>query len=156
MFDKFEKRILQDTGFVGACLVLLFISMYANIGFAAAIMGILIAWAGCTLGVLDMSVAIRGKPLNLFKNKKGIVFTWAIAAITIGFTALVWWVVSYPLMMVIETMEGTFTYPAEAYGTIQLVKNVLGWFLGIEVIGVLFWALISSFRRTEQQYPVEM
>jgi uncharacterized membrane protein (DUF373 family) len=85
-------------------------------------------------------------------NRKGIVYVWVVAAITICFTALVWFVVSYPMWIIVDVVESQYTYPTQSRALLNLVQSVLTWFLGFEVFGVLIWALVSSHRKGEPSF----
>jgi hypothetical protein len=81
------------------------------------------------------------------KNKRGVFYIWVAVALFVGVIILLWFPLSWVVFQVIDVCTGAFAYPAEAQGTISLLKNVTSWFVIIAVGGFIVWAYVASQRR---------
>lgn len=155
--DKLTKRILEDSAVILVAIIAINLTMFTQlIPFEVGVFAFLIGVGLAGIGCFDIAFAVRNKNLHrhLLSDQKGIVYVWFVIAITVAFLAMVWWVLALPLWMIIQAMEGIAAYPPEAVGAVNLVKNVITYFLVFVVLGCIVFGLVSSFRREDIQTPL--
>lgn len=91
---------------------------------------------------------------DLVEDRRGIVWVWVVAITTWAIMAVAYFSLSMVVYLVLDSVEGFYTFSEQEMGVITLTKNVTGWFLIIMTIGILGWALINSTRRETATYPV--
>jgi len=87
------------------------------------------------------------------RQNKGAIWVWAVCLLALVVLAMGWFTLTWPTFIIIETIEAQFSFPPEATNAINLMKNVLGWFLILMALGLLGWAFVNSQRREEITYP---
>ncbi len=87
------------------------------------------------------------------RNRQGVLYVWAVVAIAIAVMLILWFPLSWLVYLTIDTCTSAFNYPAEAQGTITLMKNVVAWFVDIFVGGFIVWAYVASQRRDPYTEP---
>lgn len=92
---------------------------------------------------------------SIIDNKRGIVWVWVVALTTWAIMAVAYFSLSMVVYMVLDAVEGSYAgFTVQDLGVIELVKNVVAWFMVIMTIGILGWALINSTRRETATYPI--
>lgn len=112
---------------------------------------------GAGLSLFGVALAlniIRVNEKTFRKNKSAALWIWAVCLLSIVTLALAWFVLTWPTFMIIDYIEGVYTFPPEAAPAITLVKNVMAWFLILMALGLLLWAYVNSQRKEELTYPV--
>jgi hypothetical protein len=92
---------------------------------------------------------------SLRKNQSGVIWIWAICLLAIVLYSICWFSLGWPLYMVIDTVEASYTFPAQATNTINLMRLVIAWHPIFFIFGMLLWAFVNSQRREEVTYPVD-
>lgn len=163
MNDPLTKRLVRNLLFI---LPVFIIFSLGYIPMNAATMDIwattvILAFVTAVPFYLDMLWLVRGKrflpewkPRRFKANESGVIWVWVTAALTLGTVAIVWWVISYPLFLIIDTYSEVFTTPEEIAPLLSLLTRVIVWFLGVVVFGIIIWALVSSYQGERQSYPV--
>lgn len=105
-----------------------------------------------TVGTLKKWDIERLKKLK--SNESAVIWVWVTAALTIGLFSIVWWAISYPLFVIIDTYNTIFTTPEEIAPMVSLLYRMIVWFGGIIIFGVIIWALVSSYQGQHTAQPV--
>jgi len=92
------------------------------------------------------------RTFELLKNKKGALWLWAVAVLTIMVMAIAWFALTWPTFMLIEKVEGEYNFPAEVQPAIAFIKVVLEWFLILMAFGLLLWIFVNSQRKKDVVY----
>ena len=114
-------------------------------------------FAGIGLSCVALASAFSffaGEEKKFAKDKRAALWIWAVCLLSIAVLALGWFTLSWPTYMIIETIENVYAFPPEAESAINLIKNVIGWFLILMSLGLLLWAFVNSQRREEVTYPM--
>ena len=85
---------------------------------------------------------------------QGALWIWAVCLLAIAVLALAWLPLSMVSYMMIDILEGIFTFPPQARTAIDLLKAVIAWFLVLMLLGLLLWAYVNSQKREDVTYPV--
>lgn len=108
----------------------------------------------CMAGTIHFCVTLyRTEKKRLLENGRGVAWIWAVCLITIIVLVIAWFALSYPTLMLIDTVTGNPNWPSEYSGTVTIIRNVIQWFLILMVFGLLIWAYVSSQRPQEVSYP---
>lgn len=159
-----EEELSKSAKIIGAiafAIGVLFM-MFAN--GATADVGLYVHLLGLGFMVLGGVVFIKGVDYGQFyleqqrqklaKDNKGIIWVWVVAITAWAIMAVAYFSLSMVVYMVLDQVEGFYTFSEQELGVITLTKNVTGWFLIIMTIGILGWALINSARRETSTYPI--
>lgn len=112
---------------------------------------------GVGVGLIFVGVALTFNWLNLSekslrKDKRGALWLWTVAGLTLMFTAFLWWALTWPLTIFMDKIESVLVFPPEAVGAITFFKTVIIWFLIFVCIGVLIWVIVNSQQKEYQPY----
>ena len=87
-------------------------------------------------------------------NKSAIIWVWAVALLAVVVHSICWLVLTWPLYLTLDAIEGVYTFPAVATNTINLIRSLAALEEVVFVLGMLAWAFINSARREEVTYPM--
>lgn len=90
---------------------------------------------------------------DLRRNQSGIIWVWSVCFLAITVYSIAWFTLGYPTYEIIDAVEASYTFPAVATNTINLMRLVIAWHPVIFILGMLLWAFINSQRREEVTYP---
>jgi hypothetical protein len=91
---------------------------------------------------------------SLQSNQSGIILVWVTAAVLVITFMIAWYAVSPALFIFIDAMTGLSGSSPETLNILNTSINVIVWTALIFVGGILFWAMLSSFRRDPQEVPM--
>lgn len=91
---------------------------------------------------------------NLRSNQSGVILVWITAGIMIVMFMIAWYATSPALFVFIDTMIGLIGSSPESLNILNTSINVVVWTALLFVGGIIFWAMLSSFKRDPQEVPV--
>ena len=91
---------------------------------------------------------------NLQSNQSGVMLVWVTASIMIVTFMIAWFVTAPVLFTFMDAMEALSGCPPETITIINNSINVIVWTALIFVGLVIFWALLSSFKKEGQEVPL--
>jgi len=65
---------------------------------------------------------------------------------------MAYFVLGMPTMMVLDAIEGQYTFPNEAQNTMNLYRLVFAWVGVIFLVGMLIWAITNSRKKEYLSY----
>jgi len=150
-FTKQETRIIED-------LILLLIGfiIFGCTFIIDSYLGIFLFILGLSfpiIGAVDILLAFNNKPFPTFKrfrkNNKGVVWIWAMAISTLIMAAIVFFIATYPLDLIIQliTEDNGFHFSGVMGACFDLCRQIVMWLLGFCVFGVILWMLVNANRR---------
>ena len=75
----------------------------------------------------------------------------AVGIVLILTTVMVWVVSMYPAAIFWDAIGSQM--PRNTHGTMQMLNNVAGWFLILEVVGILVWIGVWAFKKEIVDVP---
>ena len=84
-----------------------------------------------------------------------VVWVWVVCVISIALTAFVWLIFTWPVTMIIDTVEQGEGWPPEASTTIAFLRTIFMVIPILLILGLLLWAYVNSQRRETVTYPYD-
>ncbi len=146
-------------GIAGVACMLFQSAVWSVIGLALIVLAALFAIKGPEYGEMFL-IRQRSKLEEFKEDKRGIVWVWVVALLTWAIMAIAYFSLSMVVYMVLDQAEAFIPWStappwADSYlQTINLTRNVCGWFLIIMTVGIIGWALLSSARHVGDTGPV--
>ena len=89
---------------------------------------------------------------SFLKDRKGLIWVWAVAIVSIAVFAILYFALGMAAMMVLDAAEESYTFEGSAADTILLYRNVFAWLGVIFLGGVLLWAITNSRKKEYLSY----
>jgi len=82
-----------------------------------------------------------------------ILAVWVVTILSIVLCAFFWFVWTWPIVLLIETVETTVGLPPEAATTVAFLLTVFMVLPILITLGLLLWAFVNSQRREDVTHP---
>lgn len=89
---------------------------------------------------------------NFRKNQRGIIAPLAVGIPLILVTVMCWVVIAYPVQTIWDSLNPMM--PTSTHGTMSMLNVVMGLTLVIEVVGILVWMGVNSYRKEIVDVPI--
>lgn len=98
-------------------------------------------------------IAFRVLSMDRQRKNRGIIWIWVVCIFAIAVLALLWLPLSWVSYMMIDVVKENYNFPPQALSAINLLTQVIGYFLVIMLFGLIIWAIVNSQRREDITYP---
>jgi len=122
------------------------------------IVGVACSILGTLALLMDFHALERFRVLHekrMRQAQSGIVFVWAMCFFAICIYSIMWFILGWPAMAILDIYEAGYSGIYQVATTIAFIKAVIKWHPFLMIIGLLIWAFVSSQRREDITYPVE-
>lgn len=144
------KLILEESGLAILGVVLMYASALCSpeLGLFTFCLGLGFSTIGIYTLIFTMHKLNVGQ-----KQNAGIVWVWVTFAMLIGVFGICYISVLWPMMLLLDTVEGMYAFVDPITSVISLIRLVITWVGFIVIIGGIIWALVNSMRREDVTYP---
>lgn len=84
-----------------------------------------------------------------------ILWVWVVCLLSIVIMAFFWFIWTWPVTLLIETVETQLGLPPEAETTILFLRTIFMLMPILITLGLLLWAYVMSQRRESITYPYD-
>ena len=91
---------------------------------------------------------------RLLRDRKGsILWVWIVCLLSIVTMAFLWFIWTWPVNILVDTVVNMMGLPPEATTTITFLRAIFFILPIIIVLGLLVWAFVMSQKREDVTYP---